>query len=102
MAMQGFTHLEIAGISARFQGRRISVRVRLDVGRGGLHLGIEQEGFIGHVVANEPNDDGVPENSCWARKRIKQLAGKERLAFLAEFAEAGANGWGFEFWEWEG
>lgn len=101
MAMQGFTHLEIARVRAGFEGRRVSVRVGLGAGRGGFHLGVEQEGFIGHVVADESNDDGVPEHGGGARQSVEQLAGKVGLAFLAEFAEAGADGGGFELWEEE-
>ncbi|KAB2610820.1 pentatricopeptide repeat-containing protein [Pyrus ussuriensis x Pyrus communis] len=99
MAMHGFTHLKIAGVGASYEGGRVSVRVGLGAGKGGFHLGVEQEGFIGHVVADESNDDGVPKHSGGARQSVEQLAGKVELAFLAEFADTGADGGGFELWE---
>lgn len=62
-------------------------------------MGIKQKGFIGNVVANEPNNNGVPNNGSGARKSIKQLASKVGLSFLAELAKARSNGGGLEIWE---
>lgn len=56
-----------------------------------LHFGIEQKGFMREVVADKANDDGVPENVGGAGNCVEQLAGEMGLAFLAEFAEAGAD-----------
>lgn len=100
--MHSLAHLEIASIGAGFKGGRVSVRVTFDVGRGLFHFGIERQGCIGHVIADEPNDDGVPEKGCWARQSLEELAGKMRMALLAEFTKAGANSWGFECWQWKG
>ena len=47
---------------------------------------------MGHVVTDKPNNNGVPQNCGWARKRVEQLPCKVGLAFLAEFAKARANG----------
>lgn len=48
-----------------------------------------------HVVTDKANDDRVPKNGGWFGNCVEQLAGKKGLAFLAEFAEAGADGEGF-------
>lgn len=51
---------------------------------------------MGHIVTDKANDDCVPEDGGGFRNCIEQLAGKMGLTFLAEFAEAKANGGGFD------
>lgn len=86
MTMQSLAGVKVAGKGAGFESGRESVRVRFGVGGGVSHVGIQGQSFSGHVVADEANDDGVPEKGGWVRQSFKQLAGKVRLAFLAESA----------------
>lgn len=51
--------------------------------RGRFHFAVEEEGFIGEVVADQSDDDGVPEDGGWARKSVEELAGEMGLPFLA-------------------
>jgi hypothetical protein len=51
---------------------------------------------MGHVVTDKADDYSVPEDGGGFRNCVEQLAGEMGLAFLAEFAEARANGGGFD------
>lgn len=94
--MHGLTYPQITRLGTRLESGGVSVGIGLDVGGGPLHPGIEEEGFVGHVVADEADDDGVPQDGGWASNCVEQLAGEVGLAFLAEPAEARADGGGLE------
>lgn len=91
MAMHGFTYPEVTSFGTGFESGRVSIGIAFGLRIRFLHLGIKQKRFNGEAIANEPNNNCIPENSRWARKSVEQLAGEVGLAFLAEFAEAGAN-----------
>jgi hypothetical protein len=40
-----------------------------------------------HVVANETDDDGVPDNGGGTRESFEEVTSEMSLAFSAEFAE---------------
>jgi len=57
MAVHGLTYPQITRLGTRLESGGVSVGIGLDVGGGPLHPGIEDEGFVGHVVADEADDD---------------------------------------------
>lgn len=87
MAMYSLTNFEKAGIGARLKNGGVSVGVTVGGGRRRAHTRVEQESFKGEIVADKPNDDGVPKNSgSWFRQRVEHLACNEGLAFSAKLA----------------
>lgn len=58
--MYRLTYPQITRLGTGLESRGVSVGIELDVRGGSLHPGIEEEGFVGHVVADKANDDGVP------------------------------------------
>lgn len=86
MAMHCFAKPQIASLSAGFESRRVSVVVTNGVRGGVLLAGVEENGFMRHVVANEADDDGVPHSRGWAGNSVEQLASQMGLALLAYFA----------------
>lgn len=58
--MYGLTYPQISRLGTGLESGGVSVGIEPDVGGGSLHPGIEEEGFVGHVVADEADDDGVP------------------------------------------
>lgn len=102
MAMHGFTYSEVLSIGTGFERGRVSVGITFGARIRFLHLGVKQKCFIGEAIADEPNDNCIPEDGGRARKSIKQLACEVGLAILAEFAEARADGGGFGFRDRDG
>ena len=91
--MYGFSGGEVEVEGAGLEGGREGVGVEAGA-RGGLHLRVEEESVEGEVVADEADDDGVPEDGGGAREGVEEVAREVGLALLAEVAEAGADGGG--------
>ncbi|KAJ1383860.1 hypothetical protein SESBI_42999 [Sesbania bispinosa] len=69
MRVKSFTSDEVVSEGTGFEGGREGVRIEAST-RSGPHLSVQEESVKGHVVADEANDDGVPDNSGRARKGV--------------------------------
>lgn len=91
MAMHCFTQPQVPSLSAGFEGGRVGVGVAFGIRRRFLHLGVEEKRLMRHVIADETDDNGVPEDCRWARNCLEQLAGEMGLTFLTNTAEPGTD-----------
>lgn len=92
MAMHGSTSLEVLGLGAGLECGGVSVRVAFGERSRLFHPGVEEESVVRERVADEADDDGVPQDGGWFGNCVEQLACEVWVSVLADSAEAGADG----------